>query len=74
MSTTSENDPRKSDPRTAQRVDPKAGMSDDPRVDPNPVSDNRSGGDHAWEDELTEEDMPTPAEREDASHDVTLDP
>jgi hypothetical protein len=59
MSTKSENDPLPHDKRAA---------------DPNPVSDNRSGGDHAWEDELTEEGMPTPEQREDAAHEVTLDP
>ena len=34
METEATNDPREGDPRTAQRIDPKSGRSDDPRVDP----------------------------------------
>ena len=35
-------DPRGDDPRTAQRVDPKSGMSDDPRVEPWGENDPRA--------------------------------
>ena len=36
--------------------------------------DNQSPKDGAWENDLTEEDIPDPAEREPSSHDLNLDP
>ncbi len=57
------------DPREAQRVEPKSGKSDDPRVDPRPSPD-----DGAWENELTEEDLPSPRLREEAAETLHLDP
>jgi hypothetical protein len=36
--------------------------------------DNRSPDDGAWENDLTEEDIPDPAEREPAAHELELDP
>jgi hypothetical protein len=41
---------------------------------PDPAApDNNSPGDRAWENDLTEEDVPDPAEREPSSHDLELD-
>jgi hypothetical protein len=94
------------DPREAERADPHAGASDDPRVDPTPdraqsekpvsskrnafgiadptaqdprptaqsLWENRAAGDDAMEDRLTEEDQPTPAQRDDVAQQETLDP
>jgi len=42
------------------------------RPDPG-APDNDSPGDRAWENVLTDEDVPDPAEREPSSHDVELD-
>jgi hypothetical protein len=36
--------------------------------------EERATDDHAWENELTEEDMPSPEQREDEAHEITLDP
>jgi hypothetical protein len=36
--------------------------------------ENRSPGDGAWANDLTEEDLPDPAERDDVAHDLRLDP
>lgn len=36
--------------------------------------DSESPGDRAWQNDLTEEDMPDPVEREDEAHEITLDP
>ena len=72
-------DPRNRDPRQAENVDPKSGKSDDPRITPSPngdgtTSSNRSPGDQAWQNELTDETMPPPADREDAAETLRLDP
>ncbi len=37
-------------------------------------SAERATDDGAWEDDLTEEDMASPEEREEAAHDLTIDP
>ncbi len=58
-------DPRKGDPPESERIDPKTG-----RLEP----DSQSPGDGAWENDLTEEDTPDPAEREASAHDLNLDP
>ncbi len=44
------------------------------RPKPTSPGDNRSPGDRAWENDLTEEDIPDPAEREPAAHDLEMDP
>jgi hypothetical protein len=75
---------RREDPRAAQQDDPKSGKSDDPRVDPHPsaeepsndepATDNRSPNDGAWQNDLTEEDLPAPRQREDTAGNLRLDP
>jgi hypothetical protein len=38
------------------------------------AGEERSTDDHAWENQLTEEDMPSPEQREDVAETTTLDP
>ncbi|HMD01433.1 MAG TPA: hypothetical protein VKG44_00580 [Candidatus Baltobacteraceae bacterium] len=42
--------------------------------EPRDHGDTDSPGDRAWQNDLTEEDMPSPEEREDESADLQLDP
>ena len=37
-------------------------------------SAERATDDRAWENDLTEEDMASPEEREEVAHDLTIDP
>jgi hypothetical protein len=74
-------DPASGDPRErgldrAHEIDPSAGRSDDPRVDGGDprATHTHSTDDDAWQNEFTEETMPPPEAREDASHDLELDP
>jgi hypothetical protein len=44
------------------------------RADDEGVIEEGATDDRAWENQLTEEDMPSPEEREEAAHELTLDP
>jgi hypothetical protein len=69
-------DPREGDLGRAHEIDPSAGRSDDPRVDGGDprATHTHHTDDDAWQNEFTEETMPPPEAREDAAHDLELDP
>jgi hypothetical protein len=54
--------------RPLQRVHPARPPHSPSEPDPD------SPGDNAWENDLTDEDVPDPAEREPAAHELRLDP
>jgi len=48
-------------------------MKKDPVAGPS-AGEERATDDHAWANQLTEEDLPSPEERDDVAHDLELDP
>lgn len=48
-------------------------MKRDPAADRSP-GEERATDDHAWANDLTEEDLPPPEQRDDVAHNLELDP